>query len=85
MKIHLLLFAVLAEQAGHRRLVFDLPDDATVADALSRFFSDVEIARSAIKVDPKQIAFAVNMEYVSSDHLLREGDEVALIPPVSGG
>jgi molybdopterin synthase sulfur carrier subunit len=35
--------------------------------------------------DPKSVRVAVNQEYVGQDHPVREGDEVALFPPVTGG
>jgi len=73
------LFAVYREQAGTNRLEVPLPVGARVSDlvaALSERVPAVTSARGLV---------AVNQEYVDSEHELRDGDEAALIPPVSGG
>jgi molybdopterin synthase catalytic subunit len=54
----------------------ELPDGALVSDALDRLGG---------LVDGVPVVMAVNQEYAPSTQVLREGDEVALIPPVSGG
>lgn len=81
MKITLRLFSVARDLAGFREQAMDIP-------AGSRAGSILEILQSRNpKFDQWQNALriAVNQEYVSNDHPLREGDEVAVIPPVSGG
>jgi len=70
------LFAVLRERAGAPEVVLDLPDGASVGDALS------ELRGLA---DGLPLVMAVNREYADSAHRLHPGDELALIPPVSGG
>ena len=70
------LFAVLRERAGAPELTLDLPDGARVRDALS------ELAALAGDVP---LVMAVNREYAPDDRVLDPGDELALIPPVSGG
>ncbi len=81
MKISARLFASLREKAGTSRVALDLSQGATVADAIQelnrRFPSLVNSALPTM--------FAVNAEYVQDTHTLRDGDEMALIPPVSGG
>ena len=76
------LFASLAEAAGTRRVeIGDLPAQATVGDlgrALCERFP-------ALAQWCPSILYAVNAEYVRPDFPVRPGDEVALIPPVSGG
>ena len=75
------LFAMLREKAGTSELHLKLPKARTVADLraeVARRFPELAVSAAAAMV-------AVNAEYVEESHFLREGDEVALIPPVSGG
>jgi MoaE-MoaD fusion protein len=75
------LFATLRERAGTSELTRDFPDDATVAQIWTRLkaeFPALEGHRDAVR-------FAVNQEYVDDDYRPRAGDEIAFIPPVSGG
>jgi MoaE-MoaD fusion protein len=70
------LFAALRERAGSPQLTLDLPDGARVRDALA------ELSGLAQGVP---VVMAVNREYASEEQVLDPGDELALIPPVSGG
>jgi molybdopterin synthase catalytic subunit len=70
------LFAMLRERAGAREVTLDLPAGARVRDA-------VEALGHVAAGMP--LVMAVNREYAPDDHLLDPGDELALIPPVSGG
>ena len=72
------LFAVLRDRAGASEIDLELPEGARVADALARI-EELELTRGIRAV------MAVNREYADDDRPLRSGDEVALIPPVSGG
>jgi molybdopterin converting factor subunit 1 len=74
--IQVRLFAVLRDRAGIDRLTLDLPDGARVGDAL---------ARCADLAGDVPVVMAVNREYAKPDAPLHAGDELALIPPVSGG
>jgi molybdopterin converting factor subunit 1 len=80
-QIHVKFFAILKDRAGVADLPFDLPDNATVdtakSEIISRFPSIAELMPG--------IAFAINREYAKPDATLHNGDELALIPPVSGG
>lgn len=81
MRVNVKLFAILRERAGTSELVIHLRPGATVADAIDTLadkFPDI------VSLLPR-IAFAVNQSYVKRDAALSEGDELALIPPVSGG
>jgi len=81
MTVHLRFFASLRERLKASAAERTLPDGATVGElwtALCRERPDLEPLS-------KSISFAVNREYVERDHRLADGDEVALIPPVSGG
>lgn len=73
---------MLRESYGADRVALDLEDDATVADALQRL-RGMEGIGGTIALMP--VLMAVNREYAPEDTVLREGDELALIPPVSGG
>jgi molybdopterin synthase catalytic subunit len=81
MTITVQLFASLAESAGTRRI--ELPiDGATTAGCLTSAVIERYPALAAMR---DSVIVAVNAEYVSADFPIRAGDEVALIPPVSGG
>jgi len=80
-RVHIRLFATLRERAHTAQLERELPDGATVAEiwgALKREFPALAGHRDSV-------GFAVNQEYVDGDFRPRPGDEVAFIPPVSGG
>lgn len=76
MNVTVRLFAGLRERAGAEELALELPDGARVGDALARM--DALIAGVPV-------VMAVNQEYAGREHSLSPGDELALIPPVSGG
>jgi len=81
LKIEVRFFAVYRERAGCDTIALEVPDGATVADLteeLGHRFPSLTSASTPIVV-------AVNAEYANPDTPLRDGDEVALIPPVSGG
>ena len=73
-RISVRLFAGLRERAGASRL--ELDDVPSVGDVW---------ARLDLGEEPAGLLYALNREYVDRAHELRDGDEVALIPPVSGG
>lgn len=74
MRVTVRLFAGLRERAGESRI--ELEDVPTVADVWPRL---------GLGEEPAGLLYAVNREYVERSHGLANGDEVALIPPVSGG
>jgi MoaE-MoaD fusion protein len=76
MQVRVRLFAALRERAGASELELELPEGAVVADALRRM-SDLTAG--------VPVVMAVNQEYADDRVELHGGDEVALIPPVSGG
>ena len=81
MQIQVLFFGVLKEALGGAGESIQLPQGSDVS-ALVRVFSQ----RSSNQLIPwSALAVAVNREYASKDTVLHEGDEVALLPPVSGG
>ena len=82
MRVRVLLFAMLRERAGRDSLDIDLADGATAGDAVT---ATAERAGLGEVLDRMPVGIALNREYVRNDASLSDGDEVALIPPVSGG
>ena len=81
MKIGVLFFGVLKDVVGRSGETVDLPEGARVREVL--FYYAREAPRFEALVP--SLAISVNREYSGADHALREGDEVGLLPPVSGG
>ena len=81
MQITVKLFAILRDRAGVSELSIDLSEDASVASAAEQLANRLPSIRDLLP----RVAFALNREYVAGDTILRDGDELALIPPVSGG
>jgi MoaE-MoaD fusion protein len=70
------LFAALRERAGSSQRALDLPDGSQVSDVWGAL---------GLGEEPAGLVYAVNREYAERGRPLADGDEVALIPPVSGG
>jgi molybdopterin converting factor subunit 1 len=83
MVLQVRLFAVLRERAGRGGLEIEVGEGATVAEALRALAAESEPLGEALEAMP--VVMAVNRSYVSEDATLSPGDELALIPPVSGG
>lgn len=81
MTIHVLFFASLAKTVGMTALDLNLSPGSTVAEA----YRNLRARHPALPDAGGGLAFAVNMAYVPIGHELHDGDELALIPPVSGG
>jgi len=81
MHITVRLFAILKDLAGTSEVQLDLLPAATVASAAERLGLAIPNLRDPLR----RVAFAVNREYVSPGTELHDGDELAIIPPVSGG
>ena len=76
MKVDVRLFAALRERAGSGRVAIELVDGATVGDVWPLL---------ALGDEPPGMLYAVNRAYADRAEELADGDEVAVIPPVSGG
>jgi molybdopterin converting factor subunit 1 len=76
MEVTVRLFAMLRERAGQPELTLELPDGARVGEALDQLHGLAEGV---------PLVMAVNREYADEERVLDPGDELALIPPVSGG
>ncbi|MGN6258738.1 MAG: molybdopterin converting factor subunit 1 [Solirubrobacterales bacterium] len=83
MVLQVRLFAVLRERAGSDRLEIEVAEGATVAEALRALRARSEPLAEALEAMP--VVMAVNRSYVDDGTTLTAGDELALIPPVSGG
>ncbi len=81
MKIRLLLFAVLRDIAGTGERELVLRDGATPREVWASLRA--EYAKLADYAQPPMTA--INEEYAAPDSILRDGDELAFIPPVAGG
>jgi MoaE-MoaD fusion protein len=81
MKISVLFFGALKDLVGRSAESVDLPDGAQVSELLLYY------AQKAPRLEAlmPSLAIAVNQEYAGVERTLREGDEVGLLPPVSGG
>lgn len=77
MKVRVLLFAGLREKLGKGEIVADLPSGCSVSGLQDHLGIEKSLWSS--------MAFAVNQTYVPAQTQLKDGDEVAIIPPVAGG
>ena len=80
MNVTVRLFAGLRERAGSDRVSVELPDGASVGELLAAMEQTPVGA-----LDPRSCVVAINREYAATGAAVHEGDEVALVPPVSGG
>jgi molybdopterin converting factor subunit 1 len=79
--VHVRLFAGLHQLVGERDIEMALPDGATIATLRDQLLAEYPIVEAFLPT----LVCAVGEEYVPPEHTLRDGDRVALIPPVSGG
>ncbi len=80
MKVSVRLFAGLRERAGGQHVELDLPDGAVVEDLLAA------MGQTPVgELHPGECVVAINREYAGAREPVRPGDEIALVPPVSGG
>jgi molybdopterin converting factor subunit 1 len=81
MPVTVRLFARLREVAGSGELTRDLPPDATVAAVWDQLVTDYP----AMQAFQPSLSCAVNAEYARFKTPVADGDEIAFLPPVSGG
>ena len=81
MDIVIKLFALMREKAGTDTIHLELPEDVDIAQALGI------LQRQHPVLEPyfANVRFSLQMEFVEPETILQTGDELALIPPVSGG
>lgn len=80
-RVTLLLFAQFREALGGRTKAVDLHPGTTAAQLLA----SVASGNSRLEALKTVTRFIVNDEFVTGDHELADGDEVAFVPPVAGG
>jgi len=80
-KATVLLFAHFADAAGSSKLEMDLNDSATVQVCSEQLIGKHPALADLLKIGRA----AVNGEFAANDRILHDGDEVAFLPPVSGG
>jgi molybdopterin converting factor subunit 1 len=81
MRIRVLLFALYRDMAGSTELELDVRDGSDAGAAIA----ELRAHNGRLARLPERPVVAVNREYTGLDAVLREGDELALLPPVAGG
>jgi MoaE-MoaD fusion protein len=82
MTVRVRLFAVLRQRAGHEAVNVELDEGATVADALAALAREPGLTDVLARIP---VRMAVNRDYADLETVLSPDDELALVPPVSGG
>ena len=81
MEVRLKCFAWAREVTGEEEIALEIPDGGTVADLRERLAERFPVFAGRME----SIAVSVNQEFAGDSLSLSPGDEVALIPPISGG
>ena len=81
MRVRVLFFGMLKDRMGKSSDLLELPDGASIRDLLAHYETEVPRLKESLPA----LAVAVNQVYSSAEAKLKAGDEVALLPPVSGG
>ncbi len=79
MIVQLLLFAESREIIGESQIRCQIDEGAAVSDLLDKLMSQYP------RLKDLEIKVAVNTEYVENTHILHDSDEIAIVPPISGG
>ncbi|MEX2272059.1 MAG: MoaD/ThiS family protein [Vicinamibacterales bacterium] len=81
MRVTVRLFARLREIAGAETIAHDVPDGSSLADV----WTSLSSTWPALAAFDRTVSGAINAEYARMSREVREGDDVAFLPPVSGG
>jgi molybdopterin converting factor subunit 1 len=81
MRVRVLFFGVLKDTVGKSSDSLELPDGASVRDVIAQYEAQIPQLKESLP----SLAMAVNQQYAGLDTKLKADDEVALLPPVSGG
>jgi len=81
MNVRVNLFAQMRRAAGAAAVDLELPSGATLGQALETFYE----AHPRLGGFRSSVMTAVGLEYAAEDHVLTDGEEISLIPPVQGG
>jgi molybdopterin converting factor subunit 1 len=79
MKVQVLFFGATADAAGTREIEIDLTEEISAENAFG------EIVQKFPQLEKHKLLFAVNQEYANGDEIIKNGDELAVFTPVSGG
>jgi molybdopterin converting factor subunit 1 len=80
MQLNILLFGITREIVGQQKLSISMPEESSVPQLLEKLQSEYPQLKEL-----QSLMVAVNNEYGQAQQVLKESDEIALIPPVSGG
>ena len=81
MKVRVLFFSHLRDAAGTSETEADVPEGATIADLLSVVYG----RHPKVRAWDNSILIGAGVEFVNRDYLLKDGDEISIMPPVQGG
>ncbi|MBA3882008.1 MAG: MoaD/ThiS family protein [Chthoniobacterales bacterium] len=81
MTVHVQLFSHLRDAAGISELDLELPAGGTVSELLTQLYARVP----AVRAWHSSIIIGAGVEFVGRDHVLRAGEQIAIMPPVQGG
>ena len=81
MRVEVKFFAVVRDRAGVKDLILIIPQGSTIQDASKLLALEFPTIESMLP----RVAYAVNQSYAPITTVLQDGDELAIIPPVSGG
>ena len=81
MKVRAQLFSRLKNATGNEHVDLELKDGARVSDLLTALFSQFP----ELKAWEQSILIGAGVEFVARDHVLGEGEEISIMPPVQGG
>jgi MoaD family protein len=81
MKVRVQFFSRLRDVTRSERLDLDMKEGATVSDLLAELFARFP----TLRVWERSILVGAGVEFVDRDYVLREGDEISIMPPVQGG
>lgn len=85
MRVQVRFFSIFRERTGHREARLDLPEGATVDQALATLARTYPALGDTLGRDPGMVLVSLNRAYASRTQTVREGDEIGVFPPVSGG
>ncbi len=80
--VKVLFFGAAKDLAGTNEKIIALPENVSAADAFGQVLEDIPTLREKFG---KSLLFAVNQNYVTGEEIIRDSDELAIFPPVSGG
>lgn len=81
MKVKIKLFAILKEMADREETILEVPDQISCEEVLFRLQSEIPVLGSVLE----PCLVAINGKYMDKSEDVSEGDEIAILPPVSGG